>query len=86
MKEIQTPTPASQIRFRDEDVSQRIASYLSHQGVECLKDLEIEVHDGVVTLSGLVADNQQRQMAVNSCQRVAGVLQLIDQLEVIAAS
>ncbi|MGI9518864.1 MAG: BON domain-containing protein [Pirellulaceae bacterium] len=86
VKKFATPTSAGRIRFRDDDISHRVTSYLVHQGLEGVEGLEIEVRDGVVTLAGTVVDDQQRHLALSSCQRVAGVLQLIDELQIESVS
>ena len=75
---------ASHVRFSDADILQRVVSYLSCKGLDGIHELDIEVHDGIVTLSGYVESSHQRQVAVNSCQRVAGVVHLIDQLHIDA--
>jgi osmotically-inducible protein OsmY len=46
----------------------------------------IEAHRGVVTLSGRVASFYQRQLIHTLARRVAGVVQVIDQLEVDSPS
>ena len=41
-----------------------------------------ELRRGVVTLRGRVHTFHQKQLCLNCCQRVAGVLQIDDQIEV----
>ncbi len=71
-----------QFAFADEDVCQRVYSYLSSRHFPRFRDLEIEVRRGVVTVQGTVGSFHERQVALNSCRRVAGVLELIDAIEV----
>ncbi len=82
MKQTVDSGSPGQGRFSDADISHRVTSYLCYQGLGDIAQLDVEVHDGVVTLSGVVQDGQEKQVAVNACQRVAGVLHLIDQLQV----
>lgn len=68
--------------FGDQDVHCRVESYLESRHFPGFKDLQIDVHEGIVTLSGKVDNFHERQIAVNSCRRVAGVIRLIDEIEV----
>jgi osmotically-inducible protein OsmY len=44
--------------------------------------LQVDVQEGTVTLRGRVASFYEKQVAIHSCQRVAGVHKLIDAVDV----
>ncbi len=69
---------------RDLDLRRRVSSYLAERLRPSLRDLNVEVNDGVVTLHGRLLSFHEKQIAINCCQRVAGVLKLVDDVEVAA--
>ncbi len=75
---------SSQVRFgfSDADVGQRVCSYLNSKHFPRFRDLTVEVARGVVTLTGRLDSFHERQVALNSCRRVAGVLELVDAITV----
>lgn len=70
----------------DADLLQRLEIHLRNQGRYNLTRLQVAVADGVVVLRGRVSSFHERQLAVTHCQRVAGVLKLVDEIEVDSAS
>ena len=60
----------------------RIAQYLFDRSRPSLQSVSIEANRGQVTLRGRVKTFYEKQLCICSCQRVAGVIRLIDQLEV----
>jgi hypothetical protein len=66
----------------DFDLEQRIRSFLAGRNYPALQGLEIEVRQGVVSVSGHVDTFHEKQLATNCCQRVAGVLQVINNVDV----
>lgn len=68
----------------DRALARRIATYLFARGIVDLKGLQIKVDGGIVILQGQVASPQERALCLNCCQRVAGVLHVIDELSVNA--
>ncbi len=76
-------TTPDRIGFNDDDVLWRVESYLGSRHIPTFRNLVVHVHRGTVTLSGRVENYHQRQVALNSCRRVAGVLKLVDQIEVV---
>jgi osmotically-inducible protein OsmY len=66
----------------DRDLRMRVVNYLFGQHVSELRHLDVEARRGVVTLRGRVHTFHQKQLCLNCCQRVAGVLQIDDQIEV----
>jgi osmotically-inducible protein OsmY len=68
--------------FDDVDLSQRVQMYLSSKDCPAFRNLVVEAERGVVTLSGRLENVRQRETALNSCRRVAGVLRLVDAIQV----
>ncbi|QGJ69887.1 Hypothetical protein PBC10988_15740 [Planctomycetales bacterium 10988] len=71
-------------RLTDQSLQRRVANYLNDRN-PALKDLEVEVDGGVVTLRGRVQTRYDKEVGEACCRRVAGVLSLIDQVDVQAA-
>ncbi len=70
------------VDYSDEDVRKRVSRWLTSRHFPAFRLLNVEVCHGLVTLSGAVDSYYEKQVAITSCQRVAGVLSLIDQVEV----
>ena len=70
------------IDYADEDVQQRVSRFLTSRHFPTFRNLVVDVEHGAVTLSGQVDSYYEKQVALNSCQRVAGVLALIDDIDV----
>jgi hypothetical protein len=70
--------------FNAEDAAlkQRILRFLASMGVQELKNVDLEVTHGVATLCGRVVSPRDRWLCSNGAGRVAGVLRVIDQLEI----
>lgn len=77
-------TSADCIRFdlADEDLQFRVESFLRSRHFPAFEQIEVDVHNGSVTLSGILRSYYEKQVAISSCQRVAGVIDLIDNLDV----
>jgi hypothetical protein len=77
---------AAQVRLRvdypDEDLRRRISSYLGSRHFPAFRQLDVRVADGAVTLTGRVSSFYEKQVALDTCRRVAGVLSTIDQVQV----
>ncbi len=70
----------------DRELEHRIKNYLTSRNVPGLRHLNVAVVEGVVTLRGQVYTFYEKQLCIQCCQRVAGVLGLIDEVGVIAAA
>jgi osmotically-inducible protein OsmY len=57
-------------------------NYLSRQLFPGLRLVAVESSQGVVTIRGRVKSFHERQLCINCCQRVAGVVQLNDEIQV----
>jgi osmotically-inducible protein OsmY len=76
---------AQQLRSADSqssDLEQRVILFLQQRHLVFGCRLWVEAADGVVTLSGRVPTFHQRQLIYAFTRRVAGVLQVVDLLEV----
>lgn len=67
----------------DSSLARRVKNYLIGYKMPGLRDVEVEADNGTVTLRGQVHSYYQRQLAIHCCRRVAGVNQLVDELEVV---
>lgn len=70
------------IEYSDEDLRSRVVSFLKSRHFPAFEKLGIDVHNGEVTLSGDLSSYYEKQVAITSCQRVAGVLSLHDRIDV----
>ena len=68
--------------FPDDDLQFRVESFLRSRHFPDFEQIEVDVQNGSVTLSGILRSYYEKQVAINSCQRVAGVVDLIDNLDV----
>lgn len=75
---------ATQLRvdYPDEDLKRRVSGFLNHLHYPNLRELDVDVENGVVSICGSVASYYEKQIALNACRRVAGVLLLDDQIKV----
>jgi osmotically-inducible protein OsmY len=64
----------------DQDLQQRVHSFLNGQHRPALRDLNVEAREGVVTLRGNVPTFYEREITVRLARRVAGVVQLVDEI------
>jgi hypothetical protein len=69
---------ASPANSTDRDLARRVTSFLSTQHRPALRNLEVEVSEGTVTLRGRVATFYEKQLSGQLARRVAGVIRLVD--------
>lgn len=72
------------VDYPDEDLRRRIESFLCSRHFSSFRNLLVMVRGGVATLQGEVGSFYEKQVALDSCRRVAGVMSLDDQLQVAA--
>ncbi len=70
----------------DSELERRVAAYLATRNFLSFQRLHVLASQGVVVLSGNLSSFHQRQVAVESARRVAGVTQVIDRLVVETVS
>jgi osmotically-inducible protein OsmY len=66
----------------DIELQRRVRNFLQNRCVPRSSNLDIEARNGVVTLRGTHHSFYHKQLCINCCQRVAGVVQLIDTTKV----
>jgi hypothetical protein len=66
----------------DADLVRRARAYLASRGFLSFRRLEIESRGGVVTLTGTLSTYYEKQVALKSVRRVAGVLSAVDAIRV----
>ena len=66
----------------DRDLLQRVKGFLHQRGYAPHRILEISVEQGVAVVQGWVPTFYLRQVAVECIKRVAGVIQVVDLIEV----
>jgi hypothetical protein len=69
----------------DSDLQRRVKSYLRERHMPNLRNLQVEAQGGVVTLRGTVNSFYEKQLSQQCCRRVAGVVKLIDAIDVALA-
>lgn len=68
----------------DRDLEKRVITFLeSHQRVG-LRRLRVEAQQGSVTLRGVVGSFYEKQLCLRCCRHVAGVVMVIDEIEVVS--
>lgn len=67
---------------QDADLERRIANFLIGHKIPALKGIEVHSDRGEVTLQGRVASFYQRQLCISCCRHVAGVIDVIDRIQV----
>lgn len=75
-------TSKPELDVYDRDLMQRVATFLVARGVPDAKTLVIKARGGIVTMQGRVSSMRNRALCLSCCQRVAGVLHVIDELSV----
>jgi carbon storage regulator len=66
----------------DRELERRIKNFLQGRNLPGLSDLEVEVRNGTAVITGLGGTFYQKQLATSCCQRVAGVLSVLNDVQV----
>lgn len=66
----------------DRDLERRVVSFLVERHVPGLRHIDVEAHNGIVTLRGRVHSFYEKQLCQAVCRRVAGVVRFIDAIDV----
>ena len=77
------PEATHRCQVADSDLRRRIVNFLFERGPTSLGHLETEVHGGVAVITGRVHTYYEKQLATCCCQRVAGVLEVINEVRVV---
>lgn len=66
----------------DYDLERRVVNFLLGRNPLALRGIRAEAHGGVVTLHGRVHSFYHKQLCLSCAQHVAGVIRLVDAIEV----
>ena len=67
----------------DRDLESRVANFLLGYKMPSLRHIDIEAENGTVIIRGRVHSFYQKQLCISCSRRVAGVVRLVDQVEVV---
>jgi len=70
----------------DHELERRIRNFLGGLSLPALRDLELEVRNGAAVITGRVRTFYEKQLATSCCQRVAGVLNVLNEVQVANSS
>ncbi len=70
--------PTTDSRNADRELQHRIRSFLQQKRIPHSSQLRVDVKNGVVTLRGTHRSFYHKQLCIHCCQRVAGVVELVD--------
>jgi hypothetical protein len=68
----------------DRDLERRVSAFLAGRNVPALRRLYVRSSQGVVTLRGHVRTFYEKQLSGSAARRVAGVVHLVDDVQVAA--
>ena len=71
---------------RNSDLQRRVVNYLLGHKMPALRWIEVEADNGTVVVRGQVRSFYQKQLCIHCSRRVAGVVRLIDQVQVVEGS
>lgn len=66
----------------DADLQTRITSHLETRGYPSFRDLTVAARQGVITLDVRLPSYYVKQVAIETCRHIAGVMQVIDAIQV----
>lgn len=66
----------------DHQLTRRVVNYLHQRHRPSLRRVHVESQRGEVVLRGKLQSFYEKQLCLNACQRVAGVLKIVDELDV----
>lgn len=66
----------------DRELTRLVKSFLQGLSLPALHDLDVKVRNGVAVITGRVRMFYHKQLATSCCQRVAGVLDVLNEVQV----
>ena len=69
-------------QWTDEQLRQSVVTLLASRNVPSLRHLEVEAHNGVITLRGRVSSFYEKQISHHVVRKADGVSELIDLIDV----
>ena len=76
---------APALDLADLEIRRRVVVHLAEMNRPSLRRLGVQVHHGMITLSGSVTSFYEKQLAIHSCVAVAGCGRMVDAVQVAAA-
>ena len=64
----------------DYDLERRVTNYLHSKQMRSLRDVTVDADNGTVVLRGEVGSFYEKQLCLNCTRRVAGVVELVDEI------
>lgn len=80
------PLPGASSPVADVELERRITAYLASRSFLSFRRIKVTARGGVVTLAGRLSSFHEKQVARESCRRVAGVLEIVDAIHVTPQS
>lgn len=74
------------LQAHDDQLRQRVIEFLASRGITCLERLEVNVVAAVVEVRGRAGSEQEKQLCLECCRHVAGVVRVVDRLTVKPAN
>ncbi len=68
--------------MENSELQRRVVNYLRDRNQASFRCVEVKAEGEAVRLSGTVNSFYEKQLCLNACQRVAGVIRVDDQLAV----
>jgi len=68
--------------YSDDQLARRVHNFLINKQPHGSDRLAVDADGGIITLRGIVSTFYQKQLYIHGAQRVAGVLRVIDELDV----
>ncbi len=62
------------------DLERRVMNYLHSKQMRSLREVTVDADNGIVVLRGEVGSFYEKQLCLNCTRRVAGVVELIDEI------
>ena len=76
------PALAAEQAEKSSELVRRIENYLFQRNPQIVDTVRVAVDGDDVVLSGNVTSFHHRQLCIHTCQRVAGVIRIVDRIEV----
>lgn len=70
------------VAMLDRDLERRVVNFMVQRQVAAGRRITVIAEGGTVVLRGRVPSFYQKQLCLNCCSHVAGVVRLIDEIEV----
>lgn len=73
------------VQSHDDELRQHVAEFLASRGLRW-KRLQVTVSSGVVVVDGRATSERDKRLCLECCRHVAGVVRVIDQIQVAHTS